>query len=91
MSHALLALNSKLFEERVVALGLDLGPVGPVVVDVAATVDEGLDILGGVVEDGYAQSREVHVGEVWHTGNSGAVEKLNILRKIEPLRQNGVR
>ena len=64
---------------------LDLRPVGPVIVDVTAAVEEGLDVLCGVVEDGHAQGREVHVGEAWHPGNNGAVEKLNILRKTESL------
>ena len=81
------ALDSKLFEQRVVALSLDLRPVDPAIVDVAATVEESLNVIGGVVENGHTQGREVHVSEVWHSRNSGAVEKLNILRKIEPFGQ----
>lgn len=77
--NALLALDSKLLEQRVVTLCLDLRPVGPVIIDVAAAVEEGLDVLGGVVDDGHAQGGEVPVREVWHPRNGGAVEKLNIL------------
>ena len=68
-------------------LRLDLRPVGTVIVDVTAAVEEGLDVLDGVVKDCHAQGGEVHVGEAWHLGNSGAVEKLNILRKTESLYQ----
>ena len=81
------ALDSKLFEQRVVALSLDLRPVDPAIVDVAATVEESFDVLSGVVENGHTQGRDVLVGEVWHSRNSGAVEKLNILTKIEPFGQ----
>ena len=87
LSMSLPALDSELFKQRVVALSLDLRPVHSAIVDVAAAVEEGLNVLSGVVENGHAQGRDVLVGEVWHPGNSGAVEKLNILRKIEPFGQ----
>ena len=78
------ALYSELFKQRVVALSLDLRPVNSSIVDVAAVVEESLDFLCGVVENGHAQGGEVLVGELWHSRNNGAVERLNILTKIEP-------
>ena len=66
-------------------LRLGLRQVHSVIIDVAATVEEGLDVLGGVVEYCHAQGGEVHEGDAWHPGNSGAVENLNILRKTQSL------
>ena len=83
VDHILLALDAELSEQRIVALRLDLGPVGPGVIDVAAGVEEGLDVLGGVVEDGHAEGGEIHVGEVGDARHGGAVDKLHILCKME--------
>ena len=53
---------------------LDLRKICTAIINVTAAVDESLDVLGGVVEDGRAKGGEVHEGVAWHLGNSGTVE-----------------